>query len=513
MIFNLCKSSSHLIIKMQSCNTIPSRYLSHLHRIKQRAFVDGEWVCASTDKIFSVANPANGEILSKVPDMDVKDIEVAIKAASTAFKEWRNATAYERSKVLKEWYQLMVKNQETLAQIITLECGKPFTESIGEVNYGNSYIEYYAEEARRINGEVLQSTYRSKKYFVEKQPIGVVGLISAYNFPLAMITRKLAAALAAGCTTVVKPATDTPLTALAMAEIAQEAGIPKGVINVITSSHASNPIVVDYLCKSPDIRGISFTGSVQVGKIINEKCAPHVKRMNLELGGNAPFIVYNSADVDNAVQAAIASKFRNSGQTCVAPNRFLVQDGIFDCFVDNLVIEMRKLKMGNGTQSDVKIGPMINIAQLEKVRQLVDDAVSKGANVILGGKRAPLVGDLFYEPTVLTDVRETMALYSDEIFGPVVSIVKFRTEEESLFIANQTDVGLAGYIFSEDISQVFRVSKKLEVGMVGINEGIISAAEVPFGGVKQSGIGREGCHHGIEDFIDYKYICLGNLTL
>lgn len=487
------------------------RNLCHLPLIKERAYIDGEWVCAADDKIFTVSNPANGEILAKVPDMEEKDVEVAIKAASLAFKEWRNTSAYERSNIMKKWYELMLKHEETIAQIITLESGKPFIESKAEVNYGNAYIEFYAEEARRINGEILQSTYPTKKYFVEKQPIGVVGLITAFNFPLAMITRKLSAALAAGCTCVVKPATDTPLTALAMAQLAHEAGIPKGVVNVVTSSHASNPPVVDFMCKSPDIRGISFTGSVQVGKIINEKCAPHIKRVGLELGGNAPFIVYNSADVDVAVKSALNSKFRNSGQTCIAPNRFLVQDGIYDCFVDNLLVEIRKLKMGDGSKGDVKIGPMINVAQLQKVSHLVDDAISKGANCLLGGKRALSVGDLFYEPTVLTDVRETMKLYMEEIFGPVVSIVRFRTEEESLFISNQPEVGLAGYIFSSDISQIFRVSKRLEVGMVGVNEGIISAAEVPFGGVKQSGIGREGGHNGIEDYIDYKYVCIGNL--
>lgn len=514
MLLKVLKTYKRLAASTEIMNIMyPIRNLSNLPLIKQRAFIDGEWVCASDEKIFTVSNPANGVIISKVPDMDEKDMELAIGAASSAFKSWKNTTAYERSKLMKKWFDLMVKHEETIAQIITLECGKPYAESLAEVNYGNSYIEYYAEEARRINGEILQSTYNSKKYFVEKQPIGVVGLISAFNFPLAMITRKLAAALAAGCTCVVKPATDTPLTALAMAELVHEAGMPNGVVNVVTSSHASNTPVVDFLCKSPDVRGISFTGSVQVGKIINEKCAPHVKRVSLELGGNAPFIVYNSADVDIAVRSAIAAKFRNSGQTCVAPNRFLIQDGIYDCFVDNLLVEMRKLKMGDGTQSDVKIGPMINVAQLEKIRLLVDDAVSKGANCILGGKRAPLVGDLYYEPTVLTDVRETMKLYMEEIFGPVVSIVKFRTEEESLFIANQPDVGLAGYIFSSDINQIFRVSKNLEVGMVGVNEGIISAAEVPFGGVKKSGIGREGGHNGIEDYIDYKYVCIGNLRL
>ncbi|KAK9880352.1 hypothetical protein WA026_010236 [Henosepilachna vigintioctopunctata] len=502
------------IVKGNSSSVIMNqlRKLSHLHLIKQRAYVDGKWVGASTEKVFQVSNPANGEILSEIPDMNEKDVEAATKAALTAFKKWSNIRPYDRSKLMRNWFDLMVKNQETLAQIITLEGGKPYAESVAEVNYGNSYIEFYAEEAKRINGEIISGTQPTKQYFVTSNPIGVVGLITSFNFPLAMITRKLSAALAAGCTCIIKPSTDTPLTALAMAELAHQAGIPKGVVNVITGSHGSNASIVGYLCSNPDVKGISFTGSVEVGKIINERCAPNIKRVCLELGGNAPFIVYNSANVANAVQSAISSKFRCSGQACVAPNRFLVQDGIYDCFIENLLVEIGKLKMGDGSHKDVKVGPLINVAQVEKIRHLVEDAVSKGANVLIGGRKAPLVGDLFYEPTVITDIRETMHIYREEIFGPVISILKFRTEEESLLVANQTDLGLAGYIFSGDINQIFRVSKELEVGMVGVNEGIISAAEIPFGGIKSSGIGREGGHHGLREFLDYKYICVGNLN-
>nr|CAI5860663.1 unnamed protein product [Callosobruchus analis] len=435
----------------------------------------GSWISANNNKEFEVINPANGQVIATVPDMDVKDTQKAIESAAEAFRTWQYTTAKERSTLLRKWYNLLVENQDSIAKVMTAESGKPLAEALGEVNYGNSFIEWFSEQARNIRGEIISSPVATKKMFVEHNPIGVAALITPWNFPHAMITRKAGAALSAGCTCVIKPAEDTPLTALALMKLAEEAGIPKGVLNVVTSS-------------------------TEVGKILYKQCASGIKRLGLELGGNAPFIVYNSANLQKAISGALVSKFRNCGQTCVASNRFLVQDKIYDAFVAKLVEEVNKLKLGDGSKPGINLGPLINQAQFKKVSELVEDAVSKGAEVKTGGKPAPDLGKLFYKPTVLTNVKDGMLAYTEEVFGPVINIIRFETEEESLQIANNTERGLAGYFFSEDVSQIFRVARKLEVGMIGVNEGLISTAEAPFGGVKESGLGREGSHHGIEEY-------------
>ncbi|RZC32409.1 hypothetical protein BDFB_001787 [Asbolus verrucosus] len=482
-----------------------------MHLLNEKAFVNGEWISAKSNKVLNVNNPATGEVIGTVPDMNAEDTQKAIEAASEAFQTWQDTTAKQRTQYLRKWYDLLVLNQESLVKILTIESGKPLIEARGEVVYGNSFIEFFSEEARRIRGEIIASPFANKKILVEKQPIGVAGLITPWNFPHAMITRKAGAALAAGCTCVIKPAEDTPLTALALMQLAAEAGIPKGVLNVVTSDRRHAPEIGNLLCESPLVAGISFTGSTQIGKLLYRQCSSGVKRISLELGGNAPFIVYKSANIDHAVNGAMVSKFRNCGQTCVSANRFLIQNEVYDLFVNKLVMEIKNLKMGNGIDSGVNIGPLINKAQLDKVSSLVDDAVSKGAKLLIGGKQASQYGELFYEPTVLTDVSENMRVYTEEIFGPVVNIIRFENEEESLKIANNTERGLAGYFYSQDVAQIFRVSRKLEVGMCGVNEGLISTAEAPFGGVKESGLGREGSHHGVDDFTHMKYICLGNL--
>ncbi|XP_075219695.1 succinic semialdehyde dehydrogenase isoform X2 [Lycorma delicatula] len=485
--------------------------LKNLSFLHNKAYVNGEWVSAKSGKTFNVLNPATGELIGDVPDMDLQDVQVAIKAAHDAFPSWSSITAKERGILLRKWYDLMEKNAEEIAKIVTLEAGKPLAESKGEVAYGNSFVDWFAEEARRIHGEVLQSPIKSKEMVLIKQPIGVAALITPWNFPQAMITRKAGAALAAGCTCVIKPAEDTPFTALALCDLAAQAGIPKGVINVVTSDRPNAPTVGKELCESPLIAGLSFTGSTEVGKLLYQQCASGIKRVGLELGGNAPFIVFNSADIDKAVDGAIASKFRNCGQTCVSANRFLIQDGIFDKFVEKLKERMINLKLGNGIQSDVNQGPLINKAQVNKVEGIVKDAVDKGATVVCGGQRATEIGEQFYQPTLLTNIKTDMLCYLEEIFGPVAVCIKFSSEDEAVTISNCTKRGLAGYFYSNDVTQVWRVAKKMEVGMVGVNEGIISSAEAAFGGIKESGIGREGSHHGIEEFVYVKYICFGNL--
>lgn len=483
----------------------------YMHLLNQKACINGEWVKAISGKTFNVTNPSNGETIGSVPDMDLEDAQLAIQSAKEAFKTWKNVTAKERAHILRRWYDLLVQNQESIAKIMTAESGKPLIESRGEVQYGNSFVEWFSEEARRIRGEVIPSPIPTRRIVIEKQPIGVVGLITPWNFPHAMITRKASAALSAGCTCVIKPAEDTPLTGLAAVQLAHEAGFPKGVLNIVTCGRANAPKIGDLFCISRDVAGISFTGSTAVGKYLYRKCADGVKRIGLELGGDAPFIVFDSANVKHAVQGATVSKFRNCGQTCVAANRFLVQEGIFDEFVGQFVKRIASVKVGDGFKENVAIGPLINKAQFDKVSGIVEDAVSKGAKALVGGKPASAHGPLFYEPTLLTGITENMRVYSEEVFGPVAVVIKFKTEEEAIKIANNTDRGLAGYFFSENISQIFRVARELEVGMVGINEGLISTAEAPFGGVKESGIGREGSHHGIDDYVYIKYMCFGNL--
>ncbi|XP_036674464.3 glutarate-semialdehyde dehydrogenase [Drosophila suzukii] len=480
--------------------------------VQDKALVDGAWVDSSNSKAtFEVRNPANGAVIGKVPNMNVADAQQAINAAKQAYesKEWRSLTAKDRSNLLKKWHKLIEENSQEIAEIMTAESGKPINESKGEVAYGNAFVEWFAEEARRVYGEIVPSPTPNREIIVMKQPIGVAALITPWNFPMAMITRKAGAALAAGCTVVVKPSEDTPLTALAVAKLAVDAGIPKGVINVVTTKEAAP--IGDLFCKSPDVRGISFTGSTEVGKLLFRNSADGIKRICLELGGNAPFIVFDSANIEKAVDGAMASKFRNCGQTCVSANRFFVQDSIYDKFVGQLKKRVEALKIGDGQGCDVQIGPLINEMQFKKVSGFVEDARSKKANIILGGKPLAEHGALFYAPTIVTDVPPSAQLYSEEVFGPVVSIIRFRDEEEAVKKANDTRRGLAGYFYSENLQQVFRVAKRLEVGMVGVNEGIISAAEAPFGGVKESGVGREGSKHGIDDYVDIKYICMGNL--
>uniref|UniRef100_A0A1B6JYT7 Succinate-semialdehyde dehydrogenase n=1 Tax=Homalodisca liturata TaxID=320908 RepID=A0A1B6JYT7_9HEMI len=498
--------------------TLGSRHLSlssnkrsQLKLLKTKGFINGEWVSARSGKTFEVTNPATTQVIASVPDMDVTDTETAIAAANEAFQSWGNTTAKERATLLRKWYNAMQDHASELAALVTAEAGKPLPEALGEINYGNSFVEWFSEEARRVHGDVVQSPQKSKEMIMVKQPIGVAALITPWNFPQAMITRKAGAALAAGCTCVIKPAEDTPFTALALAELANQVGIPKGVINVVTSGRANAPAIGNILCTSPHVAGLSFTGSTEVGKLLYRQCASGVKRVGLELGGNAPFIVFDTADLDKAVEGAIASKFRNCGQTCVSANRFIIQENVFEPFVRKLKEKMAALKLGDGTKPDVNQGPLINMKQVEKVENIVKDAVDKGANVVFGGKRATQIGAQFYEPTLLTGIKPDMACYTEEIFGPVAVCVKFQTEEEAVAIGNSTNRGLAGYFYSNNVGQVWRVARRLEVGMVGVNEGLISAAEAAFGGIKESGIGREGSHYGLDEYTYIKYICFGNL--
>lgn len=480
--------------------------------ISDKAFINGSWVSAKSNKFFDVFDPANGKLISHVPDMDVDDTNDAISSASEAFQIWKTTTSKERSDLLKKWYNLLVENHDKLAELITLEAGKPLKESVAEVNYGNQFVEWFAEEARRTYGEIIPSPIKTRELLVIRQPIGVVGLITPWNFPHAMITRKAGAALAAGCTCIIKPAEDTPFVALALAKLAESAGIPKGVINVVTSSRSNAAAIGKYLCESSLVAGISFTGSTQVGKLLYQQCASGVKRISLELGGNAPFIVFNGADIDKASDGAVLSKFRNSGQTCISSNRFLIQENIFDEFVQKLSNKISSgIIVGDGKNPNTNLGPLINVNQLNKVDDIVQDAINKGANVVLGGKKAINIGKQFYEPTILTNITTDMRCAKEEIFGPVAVCIKFSSEEEAIQIANNTERGLAGYFYTGNISQAFRVAKKLEVGMVGVNEGLISHAETPFGGVKESGIGREGSRHGLDEYTNIKYICFGNL--
>nr|CAD7407947.1 unnamed protein product [Timema cristinae] len=485
------------------------RTLTQLNLIQDKAFVGGVWKSSASGKTFNVINPSSGTILGAVPDMDESDTKAAIEAAHKAFLTWSKTTGKERSSILRNWFNLLVKNENEIARIVSSESGKAFKEAIGEVAYGNSFIEWFSEEARRIHGEVISSPVKNKEMVLIHQPIGVAALITPWNFPLAMITRKAGAALAAGCTCVVKPAEDTPLTALAIANLAAEAGIPPGVFNVITSDRQHAPSVGKQLCEHPLVAGISFTGSTNVGKLLYKQCSKGLKRLGLELGGNAPFVVFKSANIEQAVQGAIASKFRNAGQTCVSANRFLIQEDIFDEFVNKLEDKMKAIVIGDPFDEKVNIGPLINLTQAKKVKALVDDALAKGAKLRLGGKPALSCGERFFEPTLLVDITSSMDCFSEEIFGPVSTCFKFKSEEEAIAIANNTKSGLAGYFYTNEITQAWRVAKALEVGMVGINEGVISSAEAPFGGIKESGFGREGSHHGIEEFSYVKYLCFG----
>jgi len=478
---------------------------------KDKAYVNGSWIGAESGKTFAVTNPMDGKVLCSVPDMDSRDTAAAVEAASEAFKTWQYTTAKERSNLLRGWYNLCVQHGEDLARLLTAEQGKPLPEARGEIGYGNSFLEWFSEEARRINGEVAGSPTNTKEMLFIRQPIGVSAMITPWNFPNAMITRKAGAALAAGCTCILKPAEDTPLSALALGELAEQAGIPKGVFNIVTCSRENTAEVGKVLSESPLVAGLSFTGSTQVGKILYRQSASTVKRLGLELGGNAAFIVFESADLDLAVAGCMASKFRNAGQTCVSTNRVLVQDSVHDAFVEKLRVAMeQQLVLGDGFAEGVTQGPLINTSQYNKVCSMVESAVNSGAKVVTGGGPSP-VSPLHYQPTILTEVTDSMTLFQEEIFGPVISVKKFSTEQEALDIANDCRTGLASYFYSNDVKQCWRVGRRLETGMVGINEGMISAAEAAFGGVKESGFGREGSSHGIDDYTNIKYLCFGNL--
>ncbi|KAM0731822.1 Succinate-semialdehyde dehydrogenase, mitochondrial [Formica fusca] len=490
---------------------VPSNCRS-MHLLRDNAYVNGNWISAGSKQTFPVCNPVDNTVIACVPDMNIADTQVAIDTAAKAFESFSKTTAKERSDLLRNWYNLMVKHSEDLACILTKENGKSLAESRAEIKYGNSFVEWFAEEARRIDGEILQAPLSNRELFLLRQPVGVAALITPWNFPHAMITRKASAALAAGCTCVVKPSEDTPLTALALADLAEQAGFPAGVLNVLTTSVTNSAAVGKELCENTKIRVLSFTGSTAVGKILYKQCASTMKRLGLELGGNAPYIVFKTADIDLAINSAMASKFRNTGQTCVSANRFFVEEDIFDEFVEKFVGRIKQdIKMGDGSKEGVTHGPLIKKSQLNMVNGLVEDAVQKGAKVHCGGSPLPDLGPLFYAPTLLTGITKDMQIYNKEIFGPVAVINKFCNEEDVLRQANDTPVGLAGYFFSQDVSQIFRVARKLEVGMVGVNEGLISCAEAAFGGVKESGLGREGSKHGVEDFLDIKYVCIGNL--
>ncbi|XP_031825852.2 succinic semialdehyde dehydrogenase [Nomia melanderi] len=498
---------------LQKCTSYHALILTRtMHLLKDLAYINGKWVGANSKQTFPVYNPVDKSVINCIPDMDVEDTKTAIEVASKAFKSFHATGAKERSDLLRNWYNLMVKYSEDLAQILTKENGKSLAESRAEIRYGNSFVEWFSEEARRVDGEVLQGGDPNRHLFLLKQPVGVAALITPWNFPHAMITRKAGAALSVGCTCVVKPSEDTPLTALAIAELAEKAGFPHGTFNVLTTSQKNSAAVGKELCENPEVRVLSFTGSTPVGKILYKQCASTMKRLSLELGGNAPFIVFDSANLDLAITGAMASKFRNTGQTCVSANRFFVQAGVFDQFIEEFLAKIKSdIKLGDGSKKDVTHGPLTKENQLNIVHGLVSDAVEKGAKVHCGGTPLPQIGPLFYAPTLITNVTKEMEIYNKEIFGPVAVINKFDTEDEVIQKANDTPVGLAGYFYSRDVSQIFRVAKALEVGMVGVNEGLISCAEAAFGGVKESGIGREGSKHGTDDYVDIKYICIGNI--
>ena len=490
--------------------TSPLALLNDPSLLKTDALINGQWVAGSGR--FDITDPATGAVLANVANLGPAEAEQAIAAANAAWPAWKAKTAKERSIILRKWYDLLMANQDDLGRIMTAEQGKPLAEAKGEVAYGASFVEWFAEEAKRINGETLPQFDNSRRLLVLKQPIGVCAAITPWNFPLAMITRKVAPALAAGCPVIIKPAELTPLTALAAAELAMRAGIPPGVLNMITADSDNSIAVGKVLCASDVVRHISFTGSTEVGRILMAQSAPTVKKMSLELGGNAPFIVFEDADIDSAVEGAFASKYRNAGQTCVCTNRFYVQEAVYDEFVKKFAAKVQTAKVGNGFEDGVNQGPLIEEAALVKVQRHVDDAVAKGGRVLVGGKRLSSMGSgQFFEPTVVADATPDMLCAKEETFGPFAPIFKFKTEQEAVDAANDTEFGLASYFYSRDVGRIFRVSEALEYGMVGINVGILATEHVPFGGVKQSGLGREGSHHGMDDYVEIKYLCMGDI--
>lgn len=471
------------------------------------AWLAGKWVGADSGETLIVTNPASGEMVGSVPLMRGAETERAITASEIAQKSWKTLTAQARATILKRWFDLIILHKEDLAQLLTAEQGKPLTESRGEVVYGASFIEWYAEEAKRVYGEVIPAPTGDRRLLVIKQPIGVTAAITPWNFPIAMITRKAAPALAAGCSMIIKPAEQTPLCAIALAVLAEEAGIPSAVLQVITGDSRQ---IGAAICASPIVTKLSFTGSTEVGRILMRQCADTIKKLSLELGGNAPFIVFDDADVDAAVEGALVSKFRNAGQTCVCANRLFVQDGVFDAFAKKLAVKVRELKVGAGIDSGVTQGPLIDQAAIEKVESHVADAITKGATLLQGGKRH-ILGGTFFEPTVLADVSPDTMIFREETFGPVAPLFRFKTDDEVIELANRTEFGLASYFYSRDIGRIWRVAEALEYGMVGVNTGMISNEVAPFGGVKQSGLGREGSHYGIDDYLEIKYVCMAGL--
>ncbi len=475
--------------------------------LRKDAFVDGAWIAADSGKRFAVRNPASGAHIADVPDLGAAETKRAIAAANAAYPAWRAKSGKERAGILRAWFNLLMANADDLAALMVTEQGKPLAEAKGEVAYGASFIEWFAEEAKRVYGDAIPTVWGDKRLFALKEPIGVCAAITPWNFPIAMITRKIAPALAAGCTVVAKPAEQTPLSALAIAELAQRAGMPKGVFNVVTGDAVA---IGGELTANPVVRKLSFTGSTEIGKLLMRQCAGTVKKVSLELGGNAPFIVFDDADLDAAVEGAIASKYRNTGQTCVCANRFLIQDGVYDEFTSRLAQAVSALKVGDGFTPGVAQGPLIDAQALEKVEQHVADAKSKGARVVIGGKRHAL-GGTFYEPTVLANATAEMRLAREETFGPVAPLFRFKADDDAIRIANDTEFGLASYFYSRDNRRIWRAADRLEYGMVGVNTGIISTEVAPFGGMKESGIGREGSKYGIEEYVEVKYVALGGL--
>ena len=477
---------------------------------RQQAYIDGAWCDADSSATFAVDNPATGEIIGHVPDMGAAETQRAINAANAALPAWSKMSAKARGAILRKWFDLIMANADDLAQLMVLEQGKPFAEAKGEVAYGASFVEWFAEEGKRAYGDVIPTQSPDRRFVVIKQPIGVCAAITPWNFPIAMITRKCAPGLAVGCTFVVKPAEQTPYCALALVALAEQAGMPKGVFNVITCDSSKAPEVGKVLCASPIVKKVTFTGSTEVGRILMRQSADTVKKMGLELGGNASFIVFDDADIDAAVEGAIVSKYRNMGQTCVCANRLYAQDRIYDEFVEKLSKKVAAMKIGDGTEPGVVQGPLINMEAVDKIEKHIADAVKGGAKIITGGKRHALGGS-FFEPTVLANVSPDALVAHEETFGPLAPVFAFDTEDEVIAQANDSEFGLAAYFYSRDIGRVMRVAERLESGIVGINTGLISTAEVPFGGVKQSGLGREGARQGIEDYVELKYLCLGDI--
>ena len=474
---------------------------------KEEAFINGKWVKSSSGKTFPINNPATDESIAQVTNLDAADAEKAIAAANEAFPKWKGITGKERAGLMRKWFDLILQNKDDLAILMTLEQGKPLTESAGEVVYGASFIEWYAEEAKRVSGTIPTTIWGDKRFMVLKQPVGVCVAITPWNFPNAMITRKIAPAMAAGCTIVIKPAEQTPLSALALAELAIRAGIPEGVMNIVTADADQSIAIGKTLCASPIVRHLSFTGSTEVGRILMSQCAPTVKKLGLELGGHAPFIVFEDADIDAAVAGAIASKYRNSGQTCVCANRIYVHKKVHDVFVEKFSKAVQAIKVGNGMDAGVSQGPLIDHAALKKVERHIADALSKGAKLVTGGKPSPL-GGTFYEPTILANVTSNMLITYEETFGPVAPIIPFESDDEVVALANNSQYGLASYFYSRDIGRIWKVAEALEYGMVGVNSGILANEVVPFGGVKQSGLGREGSVFGMDEYLELKYVCI-----